>query len=171
VNALHKPGWLYLIEDSQGNLKIGFSANWRQRIYDYRNTVPGQSMPKSPAMDGVFWYLGIMPGTSEEERSFHAEHRPEAICTEWYPPNSRAWCRLLLMPWGEPDKTEPVRWWGEGPLYAMVHRKSLSQIASLLSRSRKSKRGTAKVLRPCPKCKGQFGALELRKHIPKCEFS
>jgi hypothetical protein len=26
----------------------------------------------------------------------------------------------------------------------------------------------AKVLRPCPKCAGAFGARDLRKHIPAC---
>lgn len=35
-------------------------------------------------------------------------------------------------------------------------------------RLRLGKTARAKVVRVCPKCGGQFGARELRAHIPKC---
>lgn len=39
-----------------------------------------------------------------------------------------------------------------------------------LRRIRAGKTPRVKVMRPCPKCALQFGARELRKHIPVCSL-
>ena len=51
-----------------------------------------------------------------------------------------------------------------------------AELASEWSRRRSAKRGDKvggrpAVLRPCPKCGQEFGARELREHIPKCHHS
>ena len=44
----------------------------------------------------------------------------------------------------------------------------LSAAGALLNSKRKHKRGTPKVLRPCPLCGEQFGAKAIRRHVPLC---
>ena len=37
-------------------------------------------------------------------------------------------------------------------------------------RARNPGTGRPRVLKPCPKCGGQFGVMDLRKHIPRCSI-
>jgi predicted RNA-binding Zn-ribbon protein involved in translation (DUF1610 family) len=161
--------WLYLIEDAQWNLKLGFSANLYRRLYTYSQTRTPPIGTKFAMAEPKCWVLGVRPGTRQEEGEFHRAHADEAILGgEWYSFKSRAAALLLLQNWQEPPMQPRIIWSGEGPHYALVHRKTTSDLASLLSRSRLSKRGAAIVLHPCPHCGKKYGARELRAHQYSC---
>ena len=44
----------------------------------------------------------------------------------------------------------------------------LPYVREYARRNRTGKPGKPRVLRPCPKCYVEFGARELREHIPRC---
>jgi hypothetical protein len=161
--------WLYLLEDEECNLKLGFSADICKRLYAYRDTKAQRGF-RTFTPNGKFWTLGVRPGTRSEETEFHKAHADERILgTEWYTFHSRAAALLLLQNW-QSACNGMVLADTEGPHYRLVHNKTTSDLASLLSRSRINKRGAAIVLHECPHCSKKYGARELRQHRYVCNM-
>jgi hypothetical protein len=158
--------WVYLIEDSGWNLKIGSSNNLYRRLYQYRDTARYHVKMIQPPC----WVLGVRPAKRQEELEFHKAHRNEAMHSEWYPFKSRAGALLLLQEWQEPPMKNRVIWWGEGPHYQMIHNRTPSETAMLLSMARKEQKGPDIVLYPCDYCGVKYSARRVRQHKAICKL-
>ena len=147
---------------------MGHSRHIEKRLKTYRHPPSLICTPSAITKDGQFWLLGTLPGTWADEQAFHNANVDSRYWqTEWYRPKSRGYALLLLRPWNKPELGLPLPV-GSGPLFELAHHRTASQLASLLSQSRKHKRGAKRAPKPCNFCGLEFGVVAMRKHLPEC---